>query len=358
MVGLSLGDPCGVGPEVVVKALASRALRKALVPVVFGDADALASAGLSFRGWTRVRALSSRPVAPTLVEVSSLPASKRRPGRPNTDAGRAQYDYVQALVAAGQAGLVDALCTAPVSKEQISRAGVPFMGHTEVLAHAFGREVLMLMAGPRLRVALATNHLPLSAIPTALDADTLASQLQLLADGVRPLVGGRRAVRLAVCGLNPHAGEGGLLGREEVEVITPAIRKARARGLKVDGPLPADGLFARAAKPGFAYDAVLAMFHDQGLVAAKALDFDDTVNVTLGLPLPRTSPDHGTAYDVAGRGVANPAPMVAALRLAAQLAATAPARPRPPRPARPSAAGGAAPSPGAASGGARASRRA
>jgi 4-hydroxythreonine-4-phosphate dehydrogenase len=326
LVGISLGDPSGIGPEVVARALALPRVLRALTPVVFGDRGALEAVAASLGARTLKLAAASHPLAarpsrPTLVEVSALPARLRRPGKPTAEGGRAQLDYVRAAIAAGRAGRVDALCTAPVSKEQISRAGIPFMGHTEVLAEAFGCEVLMLMAGPRVRVALATNHLPLAEVPAALSTEKLAAQIALLARGVRPLCSGRRAVRLAVCGLNPHAGEGGLLGREEVEIIAPAVALARSRGVRVEGPLPADGLFARAVE-GMAYDAVLAMFHDQGLVVAKALDFAETVNVTLGLPLPRTSPDHGTAYDLAGKGRASPAPMVAALQLAAQLAGT------------------------------------
>ena len=329
VVGISLGDPSGIGPEVTARALASKRVRGALLPVIFGDAGALEAVGPLSR-WPRVSlehalasgAVTSRFDRPTIVEVSRLPARLRRPGKPTAEGGRAQYDYVRAAIEAAKAGAIDAICTAPVSKEGISRAGIPFMGHTEVLADAWGREVLMLMAGPRLRVALATNHLPITEVPRAIRTDRLVSQLELLARGVKPLVG-RRSVRLAVCGLNPHAGEGGLLGREEVEIIAPAVERARTLGLKVDGPLPADGLFARAAQPAFPYDAVLAMFHDQGLVAAKALDFEETVNVTLGLPVPRTSPDHGTAYDIAGKGVASPVPMASALLLAARLAAGA-----------------------------------
>jgi 4-hydroxythreonine-4-phosphate dehydrogenase len=223
---------------------------------------------------------------------------------------------VLALVEAAKQGHVDALCTAPVSKEQILRSGVHFRGHTELLGEAFGCEVMMLMDGPRVRVALATNHLPIAELSGALDGGRLVSQLQLLSRSLRPIVG--RNPRIAVCGLNPHAGEGGLLGREEVEIIAPAIARARAEGVDCTGPLAADGLFAKAGRMPF--DATLAMFHDQGLVAAKALDFERTVNVTLGLPVPRTSPDHGVAYSVAGKGKASAKPMVAALLKAAALA--------------------------------------
>jgi 4-hydroxythreonine-4-phosphate dehydrogenase len=316
VVGITLGDVSGVGPEVTVAALARVPVRRALVPVIFGDGPTLARFPQLAR-WPRVSpAELGREVRPTVCVVTALAEKDRRPGRPTRAGGRAQYAFIEAALAAAHAGLLDGLCTAPVSKEQISRAGIPFMGHTEVLAESFGREVLMLMDGPRVRVALATNHLPLATVPGALEVEKLTAQLRLLSDSLRPLLG--RRPRLGVCGLNPHAGEGGLLGREEVEVIGPAIARARRLGVDAHGPLPADGLFAQADH--FPYDAALAMYHDQGLVAAKALDFERTVNVTLGLPLPRTSPDHGTAYALAGTGKASAVPMAEALLRCAALA--------------------------------------
>lgn len=250
---------------------------------------------------------------PTAVAVTALAAKDRVPGKPTAAGGRAQYLFFEAAIAAAKRGHVQAICTAPVSKEQITRAGIPFMGHTEVLANAFSVDVLMLMDGPRVKVALATNHLPLREVPKALKRGKLIEQLALLHRSFRPQL--RRAPRIAVCGLNPHAGEGGLLGDEEARVISPAISEARRRGVNAQGPLPADGLFAKAGR--MPYDVVLAMFHDQGLIAAKALDFEETVNVTLGLPVPRTSPDHGTAYDIAGKGKASAENMVNALLKAA-----------------------------------------
>ncbi|ATB30505.1 4-hydroxythreonine-4-phosphate dehydrogenase [Melittangium boletus DSM 14713] len=298
-------------------ALALPRVRRALVPVVFGDGPALERFAL-FGTWERATpATLSRPTRPTVCVVTELAEKDRRPGHPTRRGGQAQYAYVQAAIAAARAGQVDALCTAPVSKEQISRAGIPFMGHTEVLADAFGREVLMLMDGPRVRVALATNHVPLVEVSRLLTVERLVAQLQLLSRSLVPVVG--HAPRIGVLSFNPHAGEGGLLGREEVEVITPAIRRARRLRVDAHGPLAADGLFARVND--FPYDVVLAMYHDQGLIPAKALDFERTVNVTLGLPVPRTSPDHGTAYDIAGKGQASSVPMVEALLKAAQLCA-------------------------------------
>ncbi|MCI0570980.1 MAG: 4-hydroxythreonine-4-phosphate dehydrogenase PdxA [Myxococcaceae bacterium] len=316
IIGITLGDVSGIGPEVTAAALARTAVRRALLPVVFGDGPTLQRFPL-FERWAHVAPEAlGRASQPTVCVVTHLAERDRRPGKPTRAGGRAQYAFIDAAITAAREGLLDGLCTAPVSKEQISRAGIPFMGHTEVLAQAFGRDVLMLMDGPRVRVALATNHLPLATVPGALEVETLVAQLRLLSDSLRPRLG--RRPRLAVCGLNPHAGEGGLLGREEVEVIGPAIARARRLGVDAHGPLPADGLFAKVDP--FPYDAALAMYHDQGLVAAKALDFERTVNTTLGLPLPRTSPDHGTAYALAGTGKASAVPMTEALLRCAEAA--------------------------------------
>ena len=289
-IGISLGDPSGIGVEVTLAALKNAKVKRALIPVLFGDAS------------VRAPGIESRA-------VSQLPAADRRPGKPARAGGLAQLAYVQAAIAAAQLGEIDGICTAPVSKEAITKAGIPFAGHTEVLAAAFGVEVMMLMKGPLLSVALATNHLPLRDVPDALTTPKLVAQLELLDRGLSARLG--RRPRIAVCGLNPHASDGGVLGHEEARIISPAIRKAKARGLDVSGPYAADGLFAGGR--AYPFDVALAMFHDQGLVATKTLDFARTVNVTLGLPVPRTSPDHGVAYDIAGKGRADATPMVSAL---------------------------------------------
>jgi 4-hydroxythreonine-4-phosphate dehydrogenase len=296
VVAVSLGDPSGIGPEVVVKALRDARVRRALVPRVFGDA-----------------AWGAALPAGSLVAVSALAAEDRRPGKPTRRGAVAQLMYVHAAIDAAKGRAAQALCTAPVSKEQLLKAGFHFVGHTELLAEAFGCEVLMLMDGPRLKVALATNHVALSKVAASLTVKGLVRQLQLLHRTLGP-----RRPRLAVCAVNPHAGEGGALGDEDQRVVAVAVRAARAKGIDAYGPFPADGLFASAGLGRFRYDAALAMFHDQGLVAAKTLDFAQTVNVTLGLPVPRTSPDHGVAYDIAGRGKADAEPMVQALLNAAK----------------------------------------
>jgi 4-hydroxythreonine-4-phosphate dehydrogenase len=300
---------------VIAAALTRRDVRRELLPVIFGDLPTLRRFSV-FKSFQARAALRGRVDAPTLCAVSELSASQRMPGRPSPEGGIAQLAYVRALVDSAKRGEVDALCTAPVSKEQISKSGVPFRGHTELLAEAFGCDVLMLMDGPRLKVALATNHLPIAEVSAALQSARIAGQLQLLSRTFTPLL--RRRPRIAVCGLNPHAGEGGLLGREELDIIAPAIARARGEGVDCQGPFAADGLFGQASRKRF--DVALAMFHDQGLVATKALDFERTVNVTLGLPVPRTSPDHGVAYSLAGRGKASSTPMAEALIRAAELA--------------------------------------
>ena len=296
-IGISAGDPSGISAEILSKALSQPQLQHAFTPIVFGDAS-LAS------------------VLPSHVElqaITHLPPEDRRPGCPSLAGGKAQMAYIDAAIAAAKNKTLEALCTAPVSKEAISRAGVDFVGHTECLAAAFECSVLMLMDGPKLRVALATNHLPIAEVPQALKVDTLVAQLQLLSSSLLALLG--RPARLAMLALNPHAGEGGLRGDEEQRILIPALQQASRLGLACEGPFPADGFFAKlSAQP---FDAVLAMYHDQGLCVAKAIDFENTVNVTLGLPLPRTSPDHGVAYDIAGKNEANPLPMVQALLRAA-----------------------------------------
>lgn len=312
-IGISMGDPSGIGAEILNAALANQQVKKSLTPIVFGDGPSLRVLP-SFKNFSQQTpnglAAASLNCGPTLCAVSSLSQADRRLGKPSKAGGRAQLEYIHAAIRVAQAGGVDGLCTAPVSKEQISRAGMRFVGHTELLAESFQCNVLMLMEGPRLRVALATNHLPLAEVSAALKVPRLVQQLLLLSRELRLSLG--HLPHIAVCGVNPHAGEGGLLGTEERRIIIPALRRAKKLGVNCEGPFPADGLFAKIKK-GIGFDVVLAMFHDQGLIATKATDFERTVNVTLGLPIPRTSPDHGVAYDIAGKGLASAVPMIESL---------------------------------------------
>ena len=317
-VAISLGDPSGVGPEVTAGALA--ALRGVVVPLVFGDARVLA------RELGDLRLPLSAPGAPlpsggALVPVTRLAAAAVRPGRPHPAAGAAQLAYLEAAFEAVRRGEADALCTAPVSKAQVARVLPGFVGHTEWLEQRTGtpRSVMML-AGERLRIALVTNHLAMARRRRALTPPRIAETLAITWRALQRDLGIPHP-RLALAAFNPHAGEQGAFGDEEDRVLRPALALAARRGVRAGGPFPADSVFFRAALGEF--DAVVALYHDQGLIPVKLLDavnHDPAVNVTLGLPIVRTSPDHGVAYDIAGRGQANPASMLAALRLAIRIA--------------------------------------
>jgi 4-hydroxythreonine-4-phosphate dehydrogenase len=300
-VAISMGDPLGIGPEVVALALADSRVRSLLEPVVFGDGETLQRAarlhGISFDA--------------RVVQVGS-PGPEPSPRQ----AGALALASVDLAARACIGAEARALCTAPLSKHRVSLSAPGFVGHTEHLAAMTSTRVAMMMAGPRLRVVLATNHLALADVPRKISAEQIAFVAQLAARELRERWG-IAAPRIAVCGLNPHAGDGGLFGDEEERVVGPAIERARAAGVSVSGPWAADGLFPLAAR-GEA-DAVVALYHDQGLIPAKLLDFAATVNVTLGLPFPRTSPDHGTADSIAWKGTADPEPMISALLLAARL---------------------------------------
>ena len=241
------------------------------------------------------------------------------PGVLSAAAGRAAYDVIVRAVADAQRGVVDAVATAPVNKEAFRLAGLPWAGHTDLIAHLTGAEhVAMMFYSDTLRVVLATVHIPLADVPRALTQRTLESTIALTARELPRF--GIPSPRIAVAGLNPHAGEHGLFGREEQQTIEPAIAACRALGIDVAGPFPADTLFVRAARGEF--DVVIACYHDQGLIPVKLAAFGQAVNVTLGLPIVRTSVDHGTAFDIAGRGVADPGSMIAAVRLAGRLSRT------------------------------------
>jgi 4-hydroxythreonine-4-phosphate dehydrogenase len=317
-VAVSLGDPSGVGPEVTAKALA--ALRGELAPFVFGDPRVFER---ELAGLRLPVVLPGAPLPPggALVAVTRLPAAAVRPGRPAPAAGAAQLAYFEAAFEAVRRGDAAALCTAPVSKAQVARALPGFVGHTEWLeARCGGRRSVMMLAGERLKIALATNHVAFAKLGRALTAERIAETIAITHRALRDDLGVARP-RLALAALNPHAGEEGAFGGEEETLLAPALALAKRAGAPARGPFPADSVFFRAALGEF--DAVIALYHDQGLIPVKLLDAvggDPAVNVTLGLPIVRTSPDHGVAYDIAGEGKASAASMVAALRLAARIA--------------------------------------
>ena len=282
-IAITVGDPAGIGPEIAQKAAVDLRVLDACEPVVYGPP----------------------------------PDVRFAPGVLSAEAGRAAYDAICRAVRDAQAGVVAAVATAPVNKLAFSRAGLPWKGHTDLLGHLTGSpRVAMMFWSEPLKVVLATVHVPLAEVPRSLTAPLLDDVIDLAARELPRF--GVATPRLALAGLNPHAGEDGLLGSEDERVLRPAVASARERGIDIAGPFPADTLFVRAARGEF--DAVIACYHDQGLIPVKLLAFGESVNVTLGLPIIRTSVDHGTAFDIAGKNVADPSSMIAATLLAARLA--------------------------------------
>jgi 4-hydroxythreonine-4-phosphate dehydrogenase len=309
-VGITLGDPAGIGPEIVAAALhaAPREWRDRLV--VYGDRGALD------------RGAKAMKVTLPDVELVGAPdpsdGERAVPGTPDRHSGAAQVHYLEAAVAAAARGELGAIVTGPISKTWARRAGFEFLGHTEMLATRLGAtNVAMFFVGPKLKVALTTVHRPLAEVVTDLTTERVRAVIELVAQSmVRDL--GVTAPRIGVVGLNPHAGEDGLLGDEDAEIIAPALEEPCPPATLI-GPLVPDAAFRDAVHGR--YDALIAMYHDQGLIPVKLIDFDESVNVTLGLPIVRTSPDHGTAYDIAGKGVARSISMQRALALAVEMVA-------------------------------------
>ncbi|MDD5223206.1 MAG: 4-hydroxythreonine-4-phosphate dehydrogenase PdxA [bacterium] len=323
-IGITLGDPGGIGPEVILRALTDPAVRSAVSPLVLGDLAVLTRLKKILKIRLPLEAVSSprlEPSKPGAIPVWNL--SELKPGEIaarefTPELARACRTYLENGVALARAGTIRALVTGPVPKAVFRLSGLAHPGHTEFLAERTGADdYAMMFVGGNLRVVLATIHLPLARVPRSLSREGILKKLRLIHREFRRLFRISRP-RIAVAGLNPHAGEEGLLGREEIEVIRPAVAAARKAGIRAEGPFPADALFGRFHSGE--YDCLLAMYHDQGLAAFKTLHFYSGVNVTLGLPIIRTSPDHGTARDIAGKGIADPASMKNAILLAAQFA--------------------------------------
>jgi 4-hydroxythreonine-4-phosphate dehydrogenase len=320
-IAVTLGDPAGVGPEVALKALADEAVRGLAPVAVFGpSADRwaeLAGGQPAFlTGSMTQDAWDGQLTGTELVQVDAN-LDGLSPSRPSQASGEASIRYILAAVEAAKRGWIDAIVTGPISKEAIRLAGYPWPGHTELLAEQFGTsEVAMMLAGGPFRVVLVTIHVALAEAIRSITAERIVAICRLGSEAVHRWFG-VEVPRLGVCGLNPHAGEAGRFGHEEREIIGPAIEDANAAGLCAFGPLPPDTAFHQAMQGKF--DLVVAMYHDQGLIPIKTVAFEESVNVTLGLPIVRTSVDHGTAYDIAGRSLANPTSMKAALRLAVEM---------------------------------------
>ena len=327
IVAITMGDPAGVGPEIIAKALAQKAVHQCCRPLLIGDLEVMQRA-MELVG----NPLPLHPVAGVqqerfsepgsgpgvdLLDLNNVEWSRLRPGTLSGEAGRAAVEYVIRATELALAGTVQAMATGPLNKEAIRLGGYNFIGHTEILAELTGTEkcTTMLASGP-LRVVHVTRHLPLREVAAAITTEKVLETIDTTVEGLRAW-GMDRPV-LGVAALNPHGGDGGLIGDEESTVIAPAVREAQARGIDARGPFPADSIFVRALHGEF--DAVVAMYHDQGHIPIKVYGFEQSVTVTLGLPILRTSVDHGTAFDIAWQGVADAQSMVEAVKLAALLA--------------------------------------
>lgn len=301
-IAISMGDPCGIGPEVIVKAL-----RQIKSPVIIaGDYSVY-----QFYGGKIDKNIE-------FVHIPAFKDYKKSIGHFSRESGAASLSYLQKAIKLICSNKASALVTAPLSKEAVALTYPRFSGHTEYLAHIFGaKHVDMMFVASDIKTVIVTRHIPLKDVPRELSSQKVFQSIRLTHTALKKLFR-IRSPRIGVCGLNPHAGEGGLLGTEDQQKIAPALAQARRLKIKVDGPLPADTIFTKKLREKF--DAILAMYHDQGLAPVKALYFDKLVNLTIGLPIVRTCPAHGTAFDIAGRNKADPGSMIESIRLAAQLA--------------------------------------
>ena len=319
-----MGDPSGVGPEVIIKALTAARVRKSCQPIVVGDWNVLQRA-LRHGKPKPYRLVRWQPGAPlpqttnqvAVYSLSQLSRSHAAPGHPSVVCGKAAYCYIRSATETILSGGADAMATAPISKRVLHLAGYRYPGHTELLAELTRtRQCRMMLIGGRLRITLVTVHVPYRGVPGELTRQGILATLGLTHHALQDYFGCKRP-RIAVAALNPHAGEEGIFGAEEKETIAPAVRDARRRGIQADGPYPADSIFFQALRGDF--DAVICMYHDQGLIPLKLLSFFGGVTLTLGLPFVRTSVDHGTGYDIAGKNKADGSSMREAILLAGKL---------------------------------------
>ncbi|MEM6336055.1 MAG: 4-hydroxythreonine-4-phosphate dehydrogenase PdxA [Bacteroidota bacterium] len=329
IIGLTIGDINGIGPEVLLKGMADKRLQRFVIPVIIGPMSALHT----HAGTLKVKNLNLHPIRSIEEIDSSLPGKQtglyvldqdddETPavefGRPTEASGRTAMKAVDEAIRLSLDESIAGFVTAPISKEAVVRAGYNIPGHTEhIAAKTHSQRYTMMMVAQSLRVGLVTTHHALRDIPVRITEEAILEKLDIIDESLQ-LDFGIDEPRIAVLSLNPHAGDGGVLGREEIEIIQPALQKAAARGLQADGPHAADGFFANRRFND--YDAILAMYHDQGLIPFKALSFNSGINFTAGLPIIRTSPDHGTAYDIAGQGKASPESIRHALYLALDIA--------------------------------------
>lgn len=320
IIGITMGDPAGVGPEVIIKALSEREIYDECRPLVIGDARVLRIQNMDPD--IRIRSIKGveeggftfREIE--VIDLENIHLESLKIGEMSKEGGRASVEYIKEATRLALDGRIDGIVTAPISKEAINKAGFRYHGHTDLLADLTGvKEYAMFFVSPSIRVGLVTVHLPLKDVPQRLNSYDILKVIKLVHHALIASFEVERP-RIGVAALNPHAGEGGIFGREE-GVIKAAIDEAQGLGIDAEGPYPADTLFVRRNLTR--YDAFIAMYHDQGLIPVKLLDFERAVNVTLGLPFPRTSVDHGTGFDIATKALANPSSMKEAIRLAIRL---------------------------------------
>ncbi|MBU0533862.1 MAG: 4-hydroxythreonine-4-phosphate dehydrogenase PdxA [Candidatus Omnitrophica bacterium] len=334
IIGITIGDPAGIGGEIIIKSLKQKALHSKYCPVIIGDFSYLKllikklSSPLKITSINKIKNRKSLPIdAIPVIDLKNLENKKIKFGICDASYGKASYEYIAKAIELASYGFIDVIVTAPINKESFHKAHIPYTGHTEMLAELTKTKNFAMMlvggsptstgrrTGGKLRVVLVTRHIPIKNVSKKLTEEKIFTAIKLAHNAgkyfniPKPIIG--------VCGLNPHSGEGGTIGDEEIKIIIPAIEKSKKTGINAMGPYASDTIFYKALKGN--YDFVVAMFHDQGLIPLKTLYFDEGVNVTLGLPFIRTSPDHGTAYDIAGKGIANPKSMQEAIKLAIKM---------------------------------------
>ncbi len=324
ILGLTMGDPAGIGPEICLRALQAPAVLKMCTPVLFGDAGVLQRATkefpssnirvVSLTGWKTLSAVNE----PLIVSCDAIDANKIKPGKVSAACGRAGYIYIEKAIEAAVAGKIEGVVTAPIHKESLNLSGVKFPGHTEIFtALTKAPRSCMMLYSDKITVSMATTHIGYFEVPKKLSVERVLNVIELTAQTMRLML--QREPVIGVCGLNPHAGEHGLFGQnEEEKFVEPAVIQARRKKLNVTGPLVPDAVFTTAQRKK--YDAIVTLYHDQGHIPFKMLAFDTGVNITLGLPIIRTSVDHGTAFDIAWQGKADATSLYSAIQVAVDLA--------------------------------------
>ena len=298
IIGITMGDPAGIGHEIIGKILLNKNINRSCVPLVIGD-----------------KRYFKKNL--NIIDLKNADPKKITSGKVSARAGRVSIEYIDRAVELIRSGGIRAIVTAPINKESVSLAGLKFPGHTEYLAHlSKTKKFAMMLAGGKIRVVLVTTHMSIRDVSRNLSAEKIYEKILITNAGLIQWFG-KKTPRIAVCSLNPHGGEGGLFGEEESRFILPAVKKAKRKNIRVEGPYASDTLFVKANRG--VYDAVVVMYHDQGLIPLKMASFGNAVNITLGLPFIRTSVDHGTAFDIAGKGIANTGSMEAAIKMAAEM---------------------------------------